>query len=33
MNINEINRLNYINAINPDKQNDRFKRVKNFIRE
>ena len=30
MNINEINRLNYINAINPDKQNDRFKKGKKF---
>ena len=30
MNIKEINRLNYINAINPDKQNDRFKKGKKF---
>ena len=30
MNINEINRLNYIHAIDPDKQNDRFRKGKKF---
>ena len=30
MNINEINRLNYIKAINPDEKGDRFKKGKKF---
>lgn len=30
MNINEINRANYINAINPDTPRDRFKKGKKF---
>lgn len=30
MNINEVDRLNYIRAVNPDKQEDRFKKGKKF---
>lgn len=30
MNINEINRLNYIQAVNPDKQQGRFSKGKRF---
>ena len=30
MNINKINRLNYIQAVNPDKQEDRFRKGKKF---
>ena len=30
MDINEINRLNYIRAINPDQEKDRFRKGKKF---
>ena len=30
MDINEVNRLNYVGAINPDKEKDRFKEGKKF---
>jgi len=30
MNINEVNRLNYINAVDPDKEKDRFRKGKKF---
>ena len=30
MNVNDINRLSYIRAINPDQENDRFRKGKKF---
>ena len=30
MNINDINRINYVRAVNPDQENDRFRKGKKF---